>query len=186
MEGLIPVESVVQKIYLIRGQKVMLDSDLAVFYGVETKQLNRQIQRNMERFPENFCFQLNEKEYESLRCQIGTSNPKSQNAASALRSQIATSKRGGRRYLPYAFTEHGVVMLSSVLRSRKAAQVSVAVVNAFIKMREYLATHGQILEKLKKHDENFVIIFDVLRQLTDKPKTTTGKFGFRAGIVNAT
>ncbi len=177
MEGLIPVENIVQKIYLIRGQKVMLDSDLAVFYRVETKQLNRQIQRNMERFPENFCFKLNEKEYESLRCQIGTSN---------LRPQIATSKRGGRRYLPYAFTEHGVVMLSSVLRSKKAAQVSIAVVNAFIKMREYLSTHKQILDKLKKNDENFVIIFDVLKQLTDKPKNTTGKYGFKAGTVKPT
>jgi phage regulator Rha-like protein len=186
MEGLIPVENIAQKIYLIRGQKVMLDTDLAVFYGVEVKRLNEQIKRNMERFPENFCFQLNEQENESLRRQIGTSNLKSQNVTSRLRSQIATSKRGGRRYLPYAFTEHGVVMLSSVLRSRKAAQVSIAVVNAFIKMREYLATHGQILEKLKKYDENFVIIFDVLKQLTAKPKTATGKFGFKAGTVKPT
>jgi phage regulator Rha-like protein len=153
MEGLIPVESVAQKIYLIRGQKVMLDSDLAVFYGIDTKALNQAVKRNVDRFPENFMFQLNIEEYESLR------------------SQFVTLKRGQhKKYLPYVFTEHGVVMLSSVLKSKKAAQVSIAVVNAFIKMREYLATHKQILEKLKKHDDNFIIIFDFLKKLSAKPK----------------
>ena len=174
MEGLIPVENIAQKIYLIRGQKVMLDSDLAVFYGVGTKVLNQAVKRNMERFPDDFMFQLNENENASLRSQIVTSN---------LKSQIATSKRGGRQYRQYAFTEHGVVMLSSVLKSKRAIQVGIAVVKTFIKMCEYLATHKQILDKLKKHDENFVIIFDVLRQLTAKPKTTTGKYGFKAGTV---
>jgi len=172
---LVPVESVVRKIYLIRGQKVMLDGDLAVFYGIETKVLNQAVKRNKDRFPVNFMFQLKTEEYDSfLRSQTVTLN---------LKSQIVTSSWGGKRKLPYAFTELGVVMLSSVLKSKKAVQVSIAVVNAFIKMRSYLATHGQILEKLEKHDENFVIIFDVLRQLTDKPKTVTGKYGFKAGTV---
>jgi phage regulator Rha-like protein len=137
-----------------------------VFYGIGTKVLNQAVKRNVERFPENFMFQLDEKE------------------AVASRSQFVTLKRGANiKYLPYAFTEHGVVMLSSVLKSKRAVQVSIAVVSAFIKMREYLSTHKQILDKLKKHDENFVIIFDVLRQLTDKPKTAAGKYGFKAGTV---
>lgn len=172
MEGLIPVENIAQKIYFIRGQKVMLDSDLAAFYGVEVKRLNEQVKRNITRFPENFMFRLNEEEFESLKVQTGTSG---------LKSQIATSSWGGSRKLPYAFTEHGVVMLSSILKGEKAVLVSIAVVNAFIKMREYLATHKQILEKLKKHDENFVIIFDFLRQLTNKPKEQAKQkqIGFR-------
>jgi len=95
------------------------------------------------------------------------------------KSQIATSSWGGKRKLPYAFTEHGVVMLSSVLKSKRAVKVSIAVVNAFIKIREYLATHKQILEKMKKYDENFVIIFNVLKQLTDRPKEHKKQIGFR-------
>ncbi len=164
MEGLIPVENIAQKIYFIREQKVMLDVDLAVFYGVEVKRLNEQVKRNIKRFPENFMFQLTAEE------------------AGASRSQIATLKRGQNlKHLPYAFTEHGVVMLSSVLKGEKAVLVSIAVVNAFVKMREYLATHKQILDKLKKHDENFVIIFDFLRQLTNKPKEQAKQkqIGFR-------
>jgi phage regulator Rha-like protein len=172
MEGLIPVENIAQKIYLIRGQKVMLDSDLAVFYGVEVRRLNEQVKRNLDRFPGNFMFQLNAEEAEASR---------SQNATLNLKSQNATSRWGGKRKLPFAFTEHGVVMLSSVLKCKRAVQVSISVVEAFIKMREYLSTHKQILDKLKKHDENFVIIFDVLKQLMDKPKSTTGKYGFKAG-----
>ncbi len=170
---MIPIENIAQKIYVIRGQKVMLDSNLAVFYGVETKVLNQAVKRNLDRFPENFMFQLSIEESSSLRSQIVTLND------TTLRSQIVTSKRGGRTYLPYAFTEHGVVMLSSVLKSKKAAQVSIAVVNAFIKMREYLATHKQILDKLKKHDENFVIIFNFLKKLSDKPKPQPKQIGFR-------
>ena len=169
MEGLIPVENITQKIYSIRGQRVMLDTDLAIFYGVEVRRLNEQVKRNIDRFPGHFMFQLNTEE------------------AEASRSQNATLKRGQNiKYLPYAFTEYGVVMLSSVLKSKKAVKVSIAVVGAFIKMREYLSTHKQILDKLNKHDENFVIIFDVLRQLTAKPKTVTGKYGFKAGTVKLT
>ena len=124
MEGLIPVESIVRKIYLIRGQKVMLDSDLASFYDIGTKVLNQAVKRNADRFPEDFMFQLDEKESVSLRSQIVTSNGK----------EISVTKRGGRTYRPYAFTEHGVVMLSSVIKSPKAALVSIAVVRAFIKI----------------------------------------------------
>ena len=174
MNDLIPIENIAQKIYIIRDQRVMLDSDLAVFYGVQTKILNKAVNRNIERFPGNFMFQLSSDEYKSLRFQNGTLDLRFQNGTSS-------KDHGGRRYLPYAFTEHGVVMLSSVLKGHKAAQVSIAVVNAFIKMREYLATHKQIIDKLKKHDENFVILFNVLKQLTDKPKEQTKKkqIGFR-------
>ena len=160
---LIPAERIANKIYLIRGQKVMLDSDLAGLYGIKTKFLNLAVKRNVERFPDNFMFTLSTEEYESLRLQIATSN------------------RGGRRYLPYTFTEYGIVMLSSVLKSKRAVQANIAVVNAFIKMREYLATHKQVLDKLQKHDENFVIIFKVLKQLTETPKKEIPKkqIGFR-------
>lgn len=164
MTNLIPAENIAQKIYYIRNQKVMLDSDLAVLYGVETKALNQAVKRNLNRFPVTFMFQLTQEENKSLRSQIVTSN----------------INRGGQRYLPYAFTEHGVVMLASVLKSKKAAETSVAIVNTFIKMREYLATHKQILQKLAKHDENFTVIFNVLRQLTEKPKVLNKKYGFKS------
>jgi hypothetical protein len=169
MEGLIPVESVVQKIYLIRGQKVMLDSDLAGFYGVETKQLNRQVRRNIESFPDDFMYVLTREEYDSLRCQIGTLE--------------GTGKHS--KYLPYVFTELGVAMLSSVLKSKKARLINISIMRAFVKIREYLATNKQILDKLKKHDENFVMIFNVIKQLTDKPKTAAGKYGFRSNAIKS-
>lgn len=159
---MIPMERIAEKIYVIRGQRVMLDSDIAGFYGVETKVLNQAVKRNMNRFPENFMFRLNYEE------------------AANLRSQFVTSSWGGPRTLPFVFTEHGVVMLSSVLKSERAVQASIAVVNAFIRMREYLATQKQIIDKLQKHDENFVIIFRVLKQLAEKPKNEKNpkKFGF--------
>ena len=159
---MIPMERIAEKIYVIRGQRVMLDSDIAGFYGVGTKVLNQAVKRNMNRFPENFMFRLNYEE------------------AANLRSQFVTSSWGGPRTLPFVFTEHGVVMLSSVLKSERAVQASIAVVNAFIRMREYLATQKQIIDKLQKHDENFVIIFRVLKQLAEKPKNEkhSKKFGF--------
>src|ERR1700730_9806367 len=124
----VPVELVERRIYLIRGQKVMLDADLAELYQVETKTLNRQVKRNADRFPEDFMFQLTAEEAESLRYQIGTSN----------------EGRGGRRYLPYAFTEHGVAMLSSVLKSPRAVQMNILIIRAFVKLRELLANHKDL------------------------------------------
>lgn len=157
------------RIFLIRGQKVMLDSHLAELYGVETKALNRAVKRNRNRFPEDFIFQLTPSELESLRCQIGTSN---------LRSQIVTSKnRGGRRYMPYAFTEQGVAMLSSVLRSRRAIQVNIAIMRAFVKLREILGSHKELAAKLRElegrvgsHDGQIQSLFEAIRRLlTDQP-----------------
>lgn len=124
-KGIIPAEYIENHIYLIRGHKVMLDSDLARLYGVEVKRLSEQVSRNQERFPQDFCFQL------------------SQNEAVSLRSRIATSKngRGGRRYLPRVFTEQGVAMLSSVLRSKSAVQANIAIMRAFVKLRRILASN---------------------------------------------
>ncbi|MEI7542995.1 MAG: ORF6N domain-containing protein [bacterium] len=172
MEGLIPIENIAQKIYLIRGQKVMLDSDLAVFYGVETKQLNRQVRRNIESFPEDFMYVLTKEESNLLRCQIGTLE--------------GTGKYS--KYLPYVFTELGVSMLSSVLKSKKARLINISIMRAFVKIREYLSTSKKILDKLKKHDDNFVIIFNFLKQLSSKSKEQPKRkqIGFRPAENNST
>jgi len=148
---------VVNKIYQIRGQKVMLDSDLAELYGVETKRLNEQVRRNIERFPEDFMFQLTENEWEILM------------------SQFATSRWGGRRKLPSVFTEHGVLMLSSVLNSRQAVQVNIQVVRVFTRLRQLVSEQGElkleieeIKKKLNNHDKNIEIVFSYLDELIDK------------------
>ncbi|HYW42376.1 MAG TPA: ORF6N domain-containing protein [Bryobacteraceae bacterium] len=144
----VPGELVERRIYLIRGQKVMLDSDLAELYQVATKRLNEAVRRNINRFPEDFMFQLSEEEGDSLRSQIATSN--------ALTSQTAMSKpggRGGRRTLPYAFTEHGVAMLSSVLNSERAVQMNIIIIRAFVRMRELLASHKSLADKIEKLEQ---------------------------------
>ena len=128
------VEIIGRRIYVIRGQKVMLDSDLAALYQVATKALNRAVKRNPARFPEDFMFRLTADEAESLRCQFGTSN----------------DGRGGRRYLPYAFTEHGVAMLSSVLNSERAVQMNILIIRAFVKLREVLASHRKLARRIER------------------------------------
>ncbi len=132
-----------KKIHVIRGQKVMMDKDLAELYGVTTKQLNQQVKRNFERFPEDFMFQLT-KEEENLIFQIGISN---------LKSQIVTSSWGGKRKLPYAFTELGVAMLSSVLNSHRAVQINIYIMRAFVKLREIMATNKEVAQKITKLEE---------------------------------
>lgn len=135
----------------------MIDSDLAGLYGVTTSALNRAVKRNLERFPDDFMFQLTSEESDSLRCQTGISN----------------EQRGGRRYLPYAFTEQGVAMLSSVLRSERAVQVNIAIMRAFVRLRQMLSTNADLARKLeemeKKYDGQFKIVFDALRQLMGPP-----------------
>jgi hypothetical protein len=131
----VPVEAIARHIYLIRGQKVMIDKDLADLYQVETFNLNKAVKRNLDRFPDDFMFQLTTEEAEALRFQIGISN---------------VAGRGGRRYRPYAFTEHGVAMLSSVLHSPRAIQMNIAIIRAFIKMRELLATHKNLAGRIEK------------------------------------
>ena len=158
------VEQIESQIFLTRGQKVMLDEDLATLYGVETKRLNEQVRRNSERFPEDFMFQLTTEEFTDLKYQIGISN---------LRSQIATSNnpvgRGGRRHLPYAFTEHGAIMAASVLNSPRAVEASVQVVRAFVQLRQMLASNAELSRKLvaleKEYDIKFRAVFDAIREL---------------------
>jgi len=152
----ITVETIENKIFSIRGRKVMLDRDLAKLYGVKTKQLTRQVRRNSKRFPGDFMFQLTKKEF--LRCQIGT------------------SKQGGRRYLPYVFTEQGVAMLSSVLNSERAIQVNILIMRAFTKLREILLTHKKLalkIEALEKkyaeHDQTIKAIFEAIKELLEPP-----------------
>lgn len=155
---IIPEEIVMNKIYVIRGQKVMLDSDLAELYQVETKQLKRQVKRNIERFPKDFMFELTKGEYDSLRSQIGT------------------LKRGEHsKFLPYAFTEHGVLMLSSVLNSPKAIQVNIQIMRIFTRIRQMLTDNTELrlaIEKLEKKTENntknIEVVFQYIDELVEK------------------
>jgi hypothetical protein len=156
-----------RRILLLRGQKVLLDGHLALLYEVSTKVLVQAVKRNIKRFPADFMFQLTDEEYERLR------------------SQIVTSKkgRGGRRYPPFAFTEQGVAMLSSVLRSERAVQVNIEIMRAFVRLREILATHKDLARKLDelelKYDRQFKVVFDALRQLMAPPASTKRSIGFR-------
>ena len=149
----VPAEAIEQRIFLIRGQKVMLDSDLAELYGVETKALKRAVKRNIDRFPADFMFQLTREEVRNLRYHFGTSS------------------WGGQRYLPFAFTEHGAVMLASVLNSPIAAQASIQVVRAFIRLRGILAAHKELAQKLEalenRYDAQFKVVFDAIRKLME-------------------
>lgn len=171
----IPAERVERRILSIRGQKVMLDADLAELYEIPTKVLNQAVKRNTERFPHDFMFQLTRKESETLKDYFDPD---------ALRSQIVTSKagRGGRRYLPLAFTEQGVAMLSSVLRSPRAVQVNIAIMRAFVKLREMLASHRDLARRLDemegKYDAQFKVVFDAIRQLMTPPEKPRHRIGF--------
>ena len=167
---MIPEEVLLSKIYLIRGQKVMLDKDLAEMYRVETKVFNQTVKRNIERFPDDFMFELTIEELETLR------------------SQIVTSKRGGTRYMPFVFTEQGVAMLSSVLNSPVAIQVNIQIIRIFTKMREILLTNKDILLKLEKLEKNvsenkqdIAVVFEALKQLLDAPKVKRAMIGFKPG-----
>src|SRR6201991_3821623 len=185
------VQLIERRIYLIRGQKVMLDFDLAELYGVSTKQLNQQVRRNKKRFPEDFMFRLTKEEAESLRSQFVTSNterPQFVRENENLRSQIATSSsgKGGRRHLPYAFTEQGVAMLSGVLNSEQAIEVNIAIMRAFVRLRHMLETNEElnrkfaaVIRKLSTHDKYFRVVFDELKKLTEKPLSSGRQIGFK-------
>jgi phage regulator Rha-like protein len=166
----VSAERIESIIYLIRGQKVMLDSDLAELYGVETKALKRAVKRNRARFPEDFMFQLNNHEVTRLRCQNGTSK----------------TGRGGSRYLPYAFTEQGVAMLSGVLTSSRAIKVNIEIMRAFVRLRQLLGSHNELARKLeelerhlKDHDEQIQAIFSAIRQLMAPIPAPKKKIGFQ-------
>ena len=161
----VPVES---RIFVIRSQKVILDSDLAELYGVPVKRLNEQIKRNQDRFPQDFMFQLTAEEQQSLR------------------SQNATSKRGGRRYLPYAFTEHGAIMAATVLNSDRAVEMSVFVVRAFVRLREMLSTNQQLAGKIDElerrldtHDTSIQELIEAIRELMEPPEASGRPIGFQ-------
>ena len=163
MNDITPIENITGLIYRIRGKKVMLDRDLAELYGVETKRLKEQVRRNIERFPEDFMYELSKDEYENLR------------------SQIATSSWGGARYLPMAFTEHGVLMISSVLKSEKAIQVNIQIMRAFTKMRQMIFDNAEFRKEIDElradTDGKFRIVFETLDQLLtieNKPKKKIG------------
>lgn len=167
MKSVLPAERIERLIYLIRNQKVVLDSDLANLYGVETKRINERVKRNLERFPNDFIFQLTKAEYTDLR------------------SQIATSNWGGRRTLPYAFTEQGVAMLSSVLNSKRAVQVNIEIMRTFVRLRKILLSDKELshrLDKLeKKYDAQFKIVFDAIRQLMAPGTKPKHRIGFQTG-----
>jgi hypothetical protein len=162
----IPPERIERRILRIRGQNVMLDTDLAELYEVDTKVLNQAVKRNLERFPGDFMFRLKNEESTALRSQIVTSN----------------EGRGGRRYSPYAFTEQGVAMLSSVLRSPRAVQVNIAIMRAFVKLREIIASHHQLAQRLEemesRYDEQFRTVFDAIRDLMEPPEKPRRRIGF--------
>ena len=165
--SLTPEENIESMILLIRGMKVLLDEDLAKMYEVPTWRLNEQVKRNIKRFPSDFMFQLTKKEAESLR------------------SQIAISNRGGRRYLPYTFSEQGVAMLSSVLNSEKAILVNIQIMRTFVRLRKFISAHkelskkfNQLEKKVEKHDDEIKSIFEAIRQLMMSPERPKKKIGF--------
>lgn len=161
----IPAENIASKIFLIRGRKVMIDSDLAELYGVTTGNLNLSVKRNSERFPEDFMFRLTELEYQNLKL------------------QPAISSWGGRRSLPCVFTEQGVSMLSSILQSKRAIQVNIQIIRTFTKLREILAQNKHLAQKIelmeKKYDKEITQIFKLLKRLTEEEQEPKEKIGFR-------
>jgi len=169
--ALVP-EVIARCIHLVRGHKVMLDADLAILYGVETRAVVQAVKRNARRFPPDFIFQLTDQEW------------------AALRSQSVTSKgRGGRRYAPYVFTEHGALMLSSVLKSETAVEVGIVIVRTFVQLREMLSTHKELAAKLDalerklgSHDQAIAGLLDAIRQLTRTPEATLRPIGFTADL----
>lgn len=203
--NLIPAERIERRVLLVRGQKVLLDFQLAELYEVETKALNQAVKRNLERFPEDFMFQLSEEEAEQiLRSQIVTSGggnwsqtvmsseasaSKSAKPPPAMWSQTVTTSAKFRRasHLPFAFTEQGVAMLSSVLRSPRAVQVNIAIMRTFVQLRQLLSSHADLAKKLasleSKYDQQFKAVFDAIRELM-KPPTASQKreMGFHTGL----
>ncbi len=166
-QSLIPVERIEKGIFLIRGQKVMLDADLAMLYGVETRVLVQAVRRNRERFPDDFMFRLTKEDVAILRSQ-----------------SVISSQWGGRRYPPYAFTEQGVAMLSSVLRSKRAVRVNIEIMGAFLRLRRMLASHAELAAKLtaleKKYDKQFRVVFEAIRMLMAPEQRKRPRIGFHS------
>jgi phage regulator Rha-like protein len=178
LESLVSVDQIAARIRFIRGHKIILDADLAEMYGVPTKVLNQAVKRHKDRFPQDFMFQLTMDEARAWWSQV---------VSSRLRSQTVTLKRGGHiKYPPNAFTEHGVLMLSSVLNSERAIQVNIQIMRAFVRLREVLATHKELARKLAEleqrlqgHDEQILAIFEAIRQLMSPLEPRRERIGFR-------
>jgi len=176
MKLVLSAEDISNKIYVIRGHKVMLDRDLAELYGVPTKRLNEAVQRNIKRFPGDFMYLLTVEEVKDLRSQFATSNRRG---------------RGGSRYRPYVFTEQGVAMLSSVLNSERAIEVNIAIMRTFVKFRKVLESNKKLSERFKelerkvgKHDHEISTIFEAIRQLIAQPEKPKRRIGFHAVKTN--
>jgi len=166
---IVPIEVIISKIIFVRGEKVLLDRDLAELYGVETKVLKQAVRRNIKRFPDDFMFELTKEEFENWRSQFVTSN----------------SDKMGLRYRPMVFTEQGVAMLSSVLRSNRAIEVNIAIMRAFVQLRKMISSHKELAHKLSEleqrlegHDEQIQVVFEAIRQLMAPPKKPRKKIGF--------
>ena len=178
-KALAPVEHISRAILVLRGHKVLLDGELAALYGVSTKRFNEQVRRNRERFPDDFMFQLTPEEQNSLRSQFATS--------------AAASGRGGRRYLPYAFTEHGAIMAATILNSPRAVEMSVYVVRAFVRLRELLSSNRELArrfeqlearldKRLTEHDVTIAAILSAIRELMNPPAPKRRPIGFTADL----
>jgi hypothetical protein len=184
MAAIVPKpESLAPLVRTIRGERVLLDADLASLYGVATKVLNQAVKRNLERFPVDFMFQLSADEWEGLRSQIVTSKE----LRKSMRSQIVTAdQRGGVRYLPYAFTEQGVAMLSSVLRSPRAVEVNIAIMRTFVQLRRLMDSNRDLARKIEamevKYDEQFAVVFDAIKQLIAEDETRKSEPKRRIGF----
>ena len=171
-KSIIPDERIINRIFLIRGKKVMFDFDLAALYGVTTGNSNKSVKRNKERFPDDFMFQLTKKEFETWKEQI-------------LMFQNGISSWGGRRTLPCVFTENGVAMLSSVLKSKRAVQANIAIIRTFTKLREILLTKKELRQKIeqmeRKYDEQFRAVFEAIKRILIEEEKPKQPMGFRAG-----
>ena len=177
-------ENIAQLVLFIRGEKVILDRDLAGLYGVTTKALNQAVKRNAARFPADFMFQLTKREYEASRSQFVTGfGSSAKTAAAASRSQVVTLKRGQNvKYLPYVFTEQGVAMLSSVLRSSRAVEVNIAIMRTFVQLRRLMETNRDLARKIealeKKYDQQFAVVFAAIKELITPPVPPRKQIGF--------
>jgi hypothetical protein len=169
--NVIPIERIAARIYLMRGEQVMLDSDLAALYSVPTGRLNEQVTRNQNRFPEDFMFRLTQKEHDALRSQIAT---------------LKTGRGQHRKYLPRVFTEHGVAMLSAVLRTQQAVDISLAIVRTFVKLRRMLATNEELARKVSQHDHEIAILFEHVQHLLEPEDPKVKRpIGFRVAKSEA-
>jgi hypothetical protein len=172
-------ENIAQFVFFIRGEKVLLDADLATLYGVEARALNQAVARNRRRFPPDFMFRITKQEYEALRSQFVTSTGGKLNSS---QNVMSSRKHRGRAYLPYAFTEQGVAMLSSVLRSPRAVEVNIAIMRTFVQLRRLMDTNRDLARKIealeKKYDEQFGVVFAAIKELIAPPSPARKKIGF--------